>query len=434
MREVRVGVVGLGNVGGGTLAILAENREQIARKLGFPLRVTAVCSRNVHSRQWPASIQPSLVTADWREVVSHPEVDIVTELIGGAGVAREVVEGAIRSGKSVVTANKELIALAGPEIWSEAQQAGVSLAMEASVCGGIPIHAALREGIAGDRIQTLFGILNGTCNYILTEIEKHGAAFDAVLKEAQTLGYAEADPAADIEGYDARSKLALLAAVAFGIRVDPSAIYTEGISRIGPEDFHYAHQLGSTIRLLCAAKKVGDGLFLSVRPSLISSSTILASVQGAYNAVWVSGKFGADTFFYGRGAGPMPTGVAVVSDLMRVARETRDRHTGSSSPFAHIDLVATKPQPAGLQKQAWYLRFRVRDRPGIIAALAGILAECEISVDAILQLPGSDKENLPFVITLETSTGKAVEKALAQMVGLPFLVEPPLALPMETGL
>ena len=238
-------------------------------------------------------------------------------------MAREIIDAAIAHKKSVVTANKELMALCGAEIWDRAIAAGINLAMEASVAGGIPIHTVLREGISGDRVTTLYGILNGTSNYILTEIEKHGSSFDEVLKEAQRLGYAEADPSADVDGYDARSKLAILAALAFGEKITPSDIYTEGIRRILPLDFQYAHKLGHTIRLICAAHQTPAGLILSVRPALIPQSTILASVQGAYNAVWVRGKYGEDTFYYGRGAGSAPTGVAVVSDLMRVAREIR---------------------------------------------------------------------------------------------------------------
>src|SRR5579864_8387017 len=248
MQQVNVGVVGLGNVGSGTLAVLAENAGQIALKLGFPLRVTVVCSRTVQTKELPESLGPVHRTTDWREVVAHPEVDIVAELVGGTTAAAEIIDGAIAHKKSVVTANKELMASCGSEIWDRAIRAGINLAMEASVAGGIPIHAVLREGISGDRVTTLYGILNGTSNYILTEIEKRGAPFDEILAEAQRLGYAEADPSADVDGYDARSKLAILAALAFGEKITPSDIYTEGIRRISPMDFQYAHKLGHTIR------------------------------------------------------------------------------------------------------------------------------------------------------------------------------------------
>ncbi len=434
MQQVNLGIVGLGNVGMGTLTILAENAAEISAKLGFQLQVTAVCSRSVAEKTLPAGLEGARRTADWREVVADPNIHIVAELIGGTGVAKELIQAAIAAGKSVVTANKELMALEGPAIWDSAIASGINLAMEASVAGGIPIHTVLREGISGDRVVALQGILNGTSNYILTEIEKNGTDFGVVLAEAQRLGYAEADPTADIDGYDARSKLAILAALAFGLQVVPSDIHTEGIRRIGPIDFQYAHRLGHTIKLLCGARRTEDGVFLSVRPTLIAQSTILASVQGAYNAIWTRGHYGQDTFYYGRGAGPNPTGVAVVSDLMRVAREIRSGSPQRVSPFAHERLATNRPLPIALQKSAYYLRFRVEDRPGIIATLASILAEKNVSLDAVLQLPTEDKHNLPFVITIEPCEEKAVAEAVAKMATLDFMVEPPLALPMERPL
>lgn len=429
-----MGIVGLGNVGSGTIDVLTENAKQISEKLGFDLRIKAVCSRNVATKRLPPSLSKVIRTSDWRELVAHPDVDIVAELVGGSTVAKEIIQCAIQQRKSVVTANKELIALAGAELYALAIQSGINIAMEASVAGGIPIHAVLREGISGDRITTLYGILNGTSNYILTEIEKHSSAFEAVLTEAQRLGYAEADPAADVDGFDARYKLAILSALAFGEKITPSDIYTEGIRRISPIDFQYANRLGQTIRLLCTARQTPDGLILSVRPALIPQSTILASVQGAYNAVWVKGVFGQDTFYYGKGAGAHPTGVAVVSDLMRVAREIRCGSPERVSPFAHPRLGEYKPIPVTLQKAPYYLRFRVNDRPGIIAALSSILSAKNISLDAVLQLPSESKENLPFVITVEPSTEKAVRAAVAEMNELDFMAEPALALPMEKGL
>src|SRR6201993_4632058 len=239
MEELQVGIIGLGNVGSGTLAILAQNAEQIALKLGFRLKVAAVCSRSVHSKQIPAALGNVMRTTDWREVVTHPDVQIVAELVGGVGVASEIINAAIENRKSVVTANKEIMAACGPEIWDRAIRARINLAMEASVCGGIPIHAVLREGISGDRVTALYGILNGTCNYILTEIEQRGADFAKVLAEAQAAGYAEADPFADVDGLDARSKLAILSALAFGERVKPSDIFVGGVRRITPRGFDY---------------------------------------------------------------------------------------------------------------------------------------------------------------------------------------------------
>lgn len=434
MRGVNVGIVGTGNVGSGTIDILTENADQIALKLGFPLQIKAVCSRGIHERR-PANLPADVIcTSDWRELVAHPEIDIVAELVGGTEVAQQVIATAIRNHKSVVTANKELMALAGAEIWDSAIRGGINIAMEASVAGGIPIHAVLREGISGDRVTTLFGILNGTSNFILTEIEKSGAAFAEVLAEAQRLGYAEADPTADIEGFDARSKLALLAALAFGEKITPRDIYTEGITRVSPIDFEYAHHLGHTIRLLCSARQNSEGLLLTVRPALLPQATILASVQGAYNAVWVRGQYGADTFYYGRGAGPRPTGVAVVSDLMRVAREIRYGSPERVSPFAHERLGEYKPLPISMARTGYYLRFRVKDQPGIIATLSGILAGKHISLDAVLQLPNENKEDLPFVITVEPTSERSIREAIAEMAELDFLVERPFAMPMEKGL
>ncbi|HXR78785.1 MAG TPA: homoserine dehydrogenase [Bryobacteraceae bacterium] len=431
--EVTVGVIGLGNVGLGTLQILTESARSIHDKLGFALNVKAVCSRNVQQKQLPPLGEPLLRTPDWREVVCDPEIDIVVEAIGGTGTAFHIIEEALRQRKSVVTANKELMALRGAELWALANQNGVNLAMEASVAGGIPIHTVLREGIAGDRIVELYGILNGTSNFILTEIEKSNANFESVLSEAQQLGYAEADPSADIDGLDARSKLAILAALAFGEKLTPADIYAEGIRRIMPVDFEYAHQLKHTIRLLCLARQNEQGLLLSVRPSLIPQSAILAQVKGAYNAIWIRGAYGEDTFYYGRGAGSKPTGVAIVSDLMRVAREIRFGSPERVSPFAHERLGEYKPLPIPTQKLPYYLRFRVEDKAGIIATLATVLAKHQIGIDAVLQLPREDWRDLPFVITTEPAREQAVRDALLEIRDADFLVESPFAMPMERG-
>jgi homoserine dehydrogenase len=434
MQQVNVGIVGLGNVGMGALTILAENSEQIDLKLGFRLRVAAVCSRTVDSKPIPEALGGVFKTTDWREVCSHPDVHVVAELVGGTDVASQIITSAISHGKSVVTANKELMALCGPELWEQAIANGTNLAMEASVAGGIPIQDVLREGIAGDHIVTLYGILNGTSNFILTEMERRGASLESVLAEAQRLGYAEADPSADIDGIDARSKLAILSALAFGEKITPSDIFTEGIRGVSQLDFEYARLLDHTIRLICSARKTRYGLILSVRPSLIPTSTILASVKSAYNAIWVKGLYGGDTFYYGRGAGSKPTGVAVVSDLMRVAREIRRGSPERVSPFAHQRLGEYQPISITHLRTPYYLRFQVSDRPGIIAALAGILAKKSISIEAVWQAPAERKSNLPFVITVEATTEKAIREAVEEMSGLDFLCERPLAMPMEPGL
>ena len=436
MSPINLGIVGLGNVGGGTLEILSDNAERIGRKLGCELRVHAICSRSLADNP-PACADrfpDAKRVTDWRQVVDDPNVHIVAELVGGTGVAKEVVEAAIARGKSVVTANKELMALDGPRIWQQARAGGVRLAMEASVAGGIPILNVLREGIAGDRIQALLGILNGTCNFILTEMERRGDSLETVLAEAQKLGYAEADPTADVEGYDARSKLALLAALAFGSHVQPEEIPTEGILRVRDVDFLYARRIGRTVRLVASAEETEHGLLLAVRPALVPATAILAHVSGSYNAVWVRGAHGADTFYYGRGAGPTPTGVAVVSDIMNVARELANGGSLRVSPFAYEALDQASPAPIDDETRPYYLRFRVRDRPGIVADLASILASSKVSIDAVLQEPSENKDDLPFAITLEPSPRKAVLGAVTKMAALDYLVDAPLALPMLGGL
>jgi len=432
-KSVGVGLIGLGNVGLGALEILTENAKALEEKLGFSLTVKAICSRSVHSKKLPALPPEVAKFEDWREVIAHPEVDIVAELIGGTATAKAIIEQAVRARKSVITANKELMALKGAELWELANANDVNIAMEASVAGGIPIHTVMREGIAGDRIVELYGILNGTSNFILTEIEKSNAAFDSVLAEAQQLGYAEADPSADVDGLDARSKLAILAALAFGERLTPSDILTEGIRRIMPVDFQYAHQLKHTIRLLCLARQTQEGLLLSVRPSLIPQDAILAHVKGAYNAIWIRGKYGEDTFYYGRGAGSKPTGVAVVSDIMRVAREIRCGSPSRVSPFAHDRLGEYRPLPLTTQTLPYYLRFRVEDKAGIIATLATILAKHNIGIDAVLQLPREDWRDLPFVVTTEPAREQAIREAVLEIRSADFLVEPPFAMPMQRG-
>lgn len=433
MTPVRIGIIGSGNVGSGTLEILTRNAAELESKLGFPLVVTAVSSQNIFAKDVSRFPAGARLTDRWTDVVHADDVDIVCELIGGTTTAKEIITAAVSAGKPVVTANKELLALEGPSLLALATAHGATIHMEASVAGGIPIHAVLREGISADSIQSFFGILNGTSNYILTEIESKGAAFADVLAEAQRLGYAEADPTADVEGFDARSKLSLLAQLAFGQRVNPTEIYCEGIRRITPLDFEYAHTLGHTIRLICAARRTDFGLALSVRPTLIPKSTILASVQGAYNAIWVRGFAGQDTFYYGRGAGPLPTGVAVVSDIMRAARDLKGGNHRRVSPFSYLHLEAARLAPTDDFTSGYYLRFRVKDATGIIATLGRILAEQQISIDAVLQLPSDDKSDLPFVITVEPAREAALRRAIAAMETLDFLVEAPLALPLEKG-
>jgi len=430
MHAVNVGMVGMGTVGGAALRILDENAAEIERRCGFPIWLRAAASLEVESR---SESNNRLLTRDWREVVEHPEVEIVIEVAGGTAIAYEVQKAALERGKPVVTANKELLGLRGAELAQLAYEHKAALHMEASAGGGIPILNALREGIAADRIEAVYGILNGTCNFILTEIEKTGAPFAAVLAEAQKRGYAEANPAADIEGYDARSKLAILAAFCFGARVPTNSIFTEGITRIAPTDFAYAHRLGYTIRLIAGATRGPAGLGLFVRPVLVPQTAMLSNVQGSYNAIWVKGAYGEDTFYYGRGAGK-PTGVAVVSDIMRAARDLRFGASLRAPAFGFWKFEEVTRAGIESQVRPYYIRFLVNDRVGIIAQLATALAEQQINIDAVLEDPFPGLRNLPFMISVKPTSEAALSAALEKMKGFDFLCEPPLALPMETSL
>ena len=430
MRDVNIGMVGLGTVGGSTLRILDENAAEIERKLGFRLRVRAASSLEVEARSEEGG---RLLTRSWQEVVEHPEVDIVVELVGGTTVAQQVLRGALERGKPVISANKELLGLQGADLAQLAFEKKASLNFEASVGGGIPILNALREGIAADRIEALYGILNGTSNFILTEMEKSGAALPAILAEAQRLGFAEANPTADVEGYDARSKLAILAAFCFGAQIPTDSIFRQGITGLLPVDFSYAHRLGCTIRLVGAALRHSGGLGLYVRPVLIPETAMLGKVQGSYNAIWVKGAYGEDTLYYGRGAGK-PTGVAVVSDIMRAARDLRQGSLLRAPAFGFSKLERVTDVGIESLQRSYYLRFVIQDRVGVVAKLATILAEEGFNIDHVLQEPSSDKDRLPFIITVEPATEAALSRALSKMKDLDFMCDPPLALPIESAL
>jgi homoserine dehydrogenase len=429
---IRVGIVGFGTVGQGTARAVVEHREEIAARAGFEVGIGAVCDLKIH--ELGASWLPPgvLCTTDWRELITSPRVDIVAELIGGTSVACDVLTSALAAGKPVVTANKNLIAEKGAELEALAREKGVSLEFEAAVAGGIPVLAAIREGLAGERVLAVHGILNGTCNFVLSTMEKTGRDMDGVLREAQALGYAEADPRADIEGHDARYKLAILARLAFGAPVRLDDIACRGISEIRAVDFLYARQIGCTVRLIAAARRMKDGAVeLSVGPVLIPLEHILAKVDGAYNAVWVEGRRGGDTLYYGRGAGGDATGIAVVADLIRVARDLRCGARLRLPPLGFNAPVQPYRSANGSRLARRYLRFIVRDRPGIIAELAAVLARHSVNIDAVIQASGCDKQRLPFVITLEAASEAVVRAALEEMKGFSFLREPPLEMAIE---
>jgi homoserine dehydrogenase len=362
-------------------------------------------------------------TSDVNDVLSS-DADIVVEVIGGIQPAGDWIRSSLRAGKSVVTANKQLIAHSGPELIDLARKMNRHIAFGASVAGGVPVISGLQEGLAGDELFKIYGILNGTCNYILSQIESNGVSFAAALAEAQKLGFAEADPTDDVDGFDARAKLAILATVGLHSSVDPTAITCRSISPIEAVDFDYAKQLLCTIRQISWAELNGQQLFATVRPALVALSSPLARVEGSQNLVMSTGKYGGETVFAGHGAGGNPTAVAVVSDILAIARAKQDITQSIT------DIPKSSPQVTPDFSTRHYLRFKVKDQPGIIGALADIFSHCGINIDSVLQKPGYLKSSLPFVITLEVCKASLVEKALEQISKLDFLVQPCVHLPI----
>lgn len=418
-RPLKVAIVGFGTVGRSVARVLCSGVHP-------SLDLTLICNRNVE-RKKVSWVPPAVAWTDRIEDVTASDADVVVELIGGLQPAEEIIRLALEAGKSVVTANKQLISIHGVDLLALAQRQQRDLLFEASVAGGIPIVRAVREGLAGDRLYRIAGILNGTCNYILSRMDAVGLSFADALKEAQSLGFAEADPTDDIEGYDARAKIAILIAVGLGCQVRPADIPCRSISSIDPLDFTYARRLDCTIRQVSWAEKGRDierQLLASVRPALVPLSSPLARVDGSQNLVTVQGDFGGATTFSGFGAGGDPTAVAVVSDLVSIARAGQ----GAEVHFVHdlggaceISTDFTAPH---------YVRFTVADRPGIIAALAGVLSKHGINIDAVLQLPGHEKARLPFVMTLESCPVSVLDAALAEIGALPFHVQPPMTVPI----
>lgn len=430
-RAVRLGMIGVGTVGTGTLRVLLDHRQELERRLGCKLELKTLCSRSIHKRDLTWIGQPVAITSDWKEVTSDPEIDIVVELIGGATTARAVAYAAIAAGKHLVTANKQLLAEHGVELAARSRTAGVSLGIEACVAGGTPILHAIREGLAGERFTAVYGILNGTTNYILTEMERRGCDYREALAEAQEKGYAEPDPTFDVEGYDARYKIAILSMLCFGQPVEVKRIPAEGISRIRSVDFAYAHRLNHTIRLIAAARRRAAGAIeIFVRPMMIPREAQLAAVMGPINGILLAGGKGGETMVTGRGAGGDPTGVAVLSDVVQIARAIV---SGSRTPEP---LGYTRWQPARIARGgdshvAAYVRLVVRDRPGILARVCAILARHRINIDSVLQEPGHPKTRTPFVMTLEPAPESRIENAVREIARLPFLAEAPLMMPFS---
>ena len=419
MKPINVGLLGLGTVGGGTLTVLRRNAEEISRRAGREIRVVRAAVRNLEKAKAMAGDLP--LSTNPFDVVDDPEIDIVVELIGGLEPARELVMQAIANGKHVVTANKHLVAKHGNEIFAAAQAKGVMVAFEAAVAGGIPIIKALREGLTANRIEWLAGIINGTSNFILTEMRDKGAAFEDVLKEAQALGYAEADPTFDIEGIDAAHKLTILSAIAFGIPMQFDRAYTEGISKLTREDVQYAEELGYRIKLLGIARRAENGIELRVHPTLIPERRLLANVDGAMNAVLVKGDAVGPTLYYGAGAGAEPTASAVVADLVDVTRlHTADpHHRVPHLAFQPDQLSDTPILPMEEVRTAYYLRLRAFDRPGVLADITRILADGSISIDAMVQKePAEGEEQVNIILLTHITVEKNINAAITKIEAL----------------
>ena len=420
MKPMNVGLLGIGTVGSGTFTVLSRNAEEISRRAGRPINITVVADKNTELAN-SVTKGKCRVTADAFAVVNDPEVDIVIELIGGTGVAKELVLKAIHNGKHVVTANKALLAVHGNEIFMAAQQMRVMVAFEAAVAGGIPIIKAVREGLAANRIEWVAGIINGTTNFILSEMRDKGLSFDSVLKEAQRLGYAESDPTFDIEGVDAAHKITILSAIAFGIPVQFDKAYIEGISKLDATDIKYAEQLGYRIKLLGITKRTAEGVELRVHPTLIPGKRLIANVEGAMNAVLVQGDAVGATLYYGKGAGAEPTASAVIADLVDVTR----MHT--ADPQNRVPHLAFQPnQLADLRilsmdevQTSYYLRMRVQDKPGVLADITRILADEQISIDAVIQKePGEGEDQTDLIMLTHQTREKRINTAISKIEAL----------------
>ncbi len=424
MKQLNVGLLGIGTVGGGTYTVLTRNAAEITRRTGVEIKVVQVADKNIELAKKVTGGKVD-ITDDAFATVSNPNVDVVVELIGGYNLSKQLVLKAIENGKHVVTANKALLALHGNEIFAVAQAKGVIVAFEAAVAGGIPIIKALREGLGANKIEWVAGIINGTTNFILTEMREKGLAFADVLGEAQRLGYAEADPTFDVEGIDAAHKLTIMSAIAFGMPMKFEQAYTEGITKLQQTDIKYAEELGYRVKLLGITKRTDAGVELRVHPTLISEKRLIANVNGAMNAVVVKGDAVGPTLYYGAGAGAEPTASAVVADLMDVAR------LSSATVEQRVPYLAFQPNsvadlpilPIGEINSAYYLRLRANDKPGVLAGVTKILADRNISIDAMLQKEPDDNETeADIVILTHTTVEKNMDAAIAAIEALPAIV------------
>ncbi len=433
MRKIGVGLAGWGTVGCGVVQVLRENADVIMSRLGVSLELRRVADLDLE-RERPVTVPPELLTRNIDDILKDPEIQIVIELIGGLKAAKTVIRTAIESGKHVVTANKALLAHEGNELFALAQTKGVSLGFEASVGGGIPIIKSLREGLASNQISTIFGILNGTANYILTRMTEDKLSFADALREAQTLGYAEADSTLDIEGIDTAHKLAIASAIAFGTPIRFDRVYIEGISGIDPLDIQYAEEFGYRLKLLAIARSKDSRLEMRVHPTLIAQKHVLASVKGVYNAVHIEGNAVGDVMLYGMGAGMMPTGSAVVSDLIDVARDILNKTPGRIPSLAFLPdrLQKIEIKPISDVSTSYYFRFLALDKPGVLSKISGVLAKHQISIAAVIQ-KGRHTDSVPVVMITHEALESSVRKALDEINNLDVVLAPTVLIRIENN-
>ncbi|MFP4066563.1 MAG: homoserine dehydrogenase [Spirochaetaceae bacterium] len=434
MNPVKIGLLGLGTVGGATYRVLTRNAEEISRRAGRDIVITHASVRDT-GRVAPLGLEDVRLSNDLEAVVEDPEISVVVELIGGADDAYELIMRAIENGKHVVTANKALIALHGNELFAAAQKKGVMIAFEGAVAGGIPIIKSIREGLAANKINWIAGIINGTCNFILTEMRDHGRDFDDVLQEAQRLGYAEADPSFDVDGIDAAHKLTILASIAFGIPLQFDRVYTEGVGKVSADDVVYARELGYIIKHLAIARKTDGRIELRVHPTLIPERRLIANVNGVMNAIQVMADALGPTLYYGPGAGGEPTASAVVADLVDVVRAL------TTDPENRVPHLAFKPDqiadlpicPIEEIETSYYIRLQAVDRPGVMAKVSGIMGDLDISIEAIIQKEPSEGETtVPLILVTRRVKEKAVKEAIRQFRHLDVIVGDVVRLRVET--
>jgi homoserine dehydrogenase len=431
MQQVNLGMIGGGTVGSGVFHAWQKNGELLAARLGAQINFRKIAVKAFDEAR-PYPITRELMTTDWQEVVNDPEVHIVIELVGGCGIAKTMIRAALAQGKTVVTANKALLSAHGPELFAAAGRTGANLYYEASVCGGIPIIKSLREGFVINQFPAIYGIVNGTCNYILSRMKAEGADFDAVLADAQQQGYAETPPDLDIDGVDAQHKTGILASLAHGFWVDPHQIHTEGIRNLAKMDMEFADKLGYTIKLLGIVKQVPtkSSIQVSVYPALIPSGHVLASVNQVFNAVFVRGDIVGDTLFYGRGAGKDATASAVWSDVADAALDLKNGAKVRVPPFvAYSKKGRVAPLDEGTSQ--YYVRFTIVDKPGVLGRIAAIFGAAKISIASVIQPEGQAGQSVPLILMLHAAPNSAMRKALAKISKLPAVKAPPVMIRVE---